>query len=426
MAIKLKAIIKHPGQVIGGTGLAITKENGVYTYDLDFSELSTADTIADDTATYFPIFTPGASDDDPDVYEMVSVETFLSETAAVNQSRQVISGAGLTGGGDLSADRTLVVGAGTGITVNADDVALDTASSRNVDHTAVSVIAGAGLTGGGTIAADRTLTVGAGTGITVNADDVALATQPAYTVMVNSTAGAAAPSGVKISALTDRAGFGPGDKVMIEESTGEMRKVDYSDLPGAGSIGGSTGATDNSALRADGTGGATIQSSALIIADTTGALSRSGNGGIPVQGTNTNDSASAGDKGEYISSDVPSGSFALLTTGVAANVTSISLTAGDWDVTFVANYQPAPGTTISATQTSISLTSATSDATLGRTTTIPYFGAAVATYASFFTNVVPARRISLNSTTTVYGVALAVFAVSNLGVYGNLSARRVR
>lgn len=45
----------------------------------------------------------------------------------VPDGRQVISGAGLTGGGDLTADRTLAVGAGTGITVNADDVAVDTA-----------------------------------------------------------------------------------------------------------------------------------------------------------------------------------------------------------------------------------------------------------------------------------------------------------
>lgn len=46
--------------------------------------------------------------------------------------RQVISGSGLTGGGDLSADRTLVVGAGTGIAVNADDVAVDKATAANV------------------------------------------------------------------------------------------------------------------------------------------------------------------------------------------------------------------------------------------------------------------------------------------------------
>lgn len=43
---------------------------------------------------------------------------------AVPNTRQVISGGGLTGGGNLTADRTLAVGAGTGITVNADDVAL--------------------------------------------------------------------------------------------------------------------------------------------------------------------------------------------------------------------------------------------------------------------------------------------------------------
>jgi hypothetical protein len=37
-------------------------------------------------------------------------------------ARNLTAGSGLTGGGDLSADRTFAVGAGTGITVNADDV----------------------------------------------------------------------------------------------------------------------------------------------------------------------------------------------------------------------------------------------------------------------------------------------------------------
>lgn len=45
-------------------------------------------------------------------------------STAVQPSRQVIAGAGLTGGGDFSSDRTLNVGAGTGISVNADDVSL--------------------------------------------------------------------------------------------------------------------------------------------------------------------------------------------------------------------------------------------------------------------------------------------------------------
>jgi hypothetical protein len=49
--------------------------------------------------------------------------------APADVGRQIISGGGLTGGGTLAADRTLAVGAGTGITVNTDDVAV-TANSR--------------------------------------------------------------------------------------------------------------------------------------------------------------------------------------------------------------------------------------------------------------------------------------------------------
>lgn len=47
-------------------------------------------------------------------------------------------------------------------------------ANEHIDHTSVTLTAGAGLTGGGTIAASRSFAVGAGTGITVNADDVAV------------------------------------------------------------------------------------------------------------------------------------------------------------------------------------------------------------------------------------------------------------
>lgn len=47
-----------------------------------------------------------------------------SPSTAPSPTRTLTAGAGLTGGGDLSADRTFDVGAGTGITVNANDVAL--------------------------------------------------------------------------------------------------------------------------------------------------------------------------------------------------------------------------------------------------------------------------------------------------------------
>lgn len=100
----------------------------------------------------------------------------VTNAMLANSSLTVTAGAGLTGGGAISlgGSATLNIGAGTGITVNADDVALDTTSTRNTDHSAVVLTAGAGLTGGGDITASRTFAVGAGTGITVNADDIAV------------------------------------------------------------------------------------------------------------------------------------------------------------------------------------------------------------------------------------------------------------
>ncbi len=76
-------------------------------------------------------------------------------------SLDLIAGLGLVGGGDLTGDRTFDVGAGTGITVNADDVQLEIASTLNVDHAAVDLLAGTGIdaTGLGDLTADRTINV---------------------------------------------------------------------------------------------------------------------------------------------------------------------------------------------------------------------------------------------------------------------------
>lgn len=68
---------------------------------------------------------------------------------------------------------------GTTLTTNDAAIVHDSLSgfvaNEHIDHSSVSITAGAGLTGGGTIAATRTIDVGAGTGIAVNANDVALA-----------------------------------------------------------------------------------------------------------------------------------------------------------------------------------------------------------------------------------------------------------
>jgi len=89
--------------------------------------------------------------------------------------QQVLAGDGLTGGGS-GGSVTLDVGAGTGITVTTNAVGLDTANTRNVDHTGLDVFAGNGLTGGGELTGDVTLNVGvtANSGITVGANAIEL------------------------------------------------------------------------------------------------------------------------------------------------------------------------------------------------------------------------------------------------------------
>ena len=59
-----------------------------------------------------------------------------------------------------------------------------------------------------------------------------------------------------------------------------------------------------------------------------------GTGGVTVQGTSagTPANASAGYVGEFVSSVIAQGSAVTQTANAAVNVTSISLTAGDWDV----------------------------------------------------------------------------------------------
>ena len=111
-----------------------------------------------------------------------SLSGFVANEHINHSSVSITAGTGLSGGGDLTTTRTL--------STNDSEIVHDNLSgfvgNEHIDHSGVTITAGSGLTGGGDITTTRTLNVGAGTHITVNADDVAVNTTtlfsaPAFT-----------------------------------------------------------------------------------------------------------------------------------------------------------------------------------------------------------------------------------------------------
>jgi hypothetical protein len=150
----------------------------------------------------------------------------------------------------------------------------------------------------------------------------------------------------------------------------------------------------------------------------TGSLSTSQTAGII--GTTTNNNANAGSVGEYVT-NAQTGT--PMTTGTAVGVTSISLTAGDWDVSGVFATIPAATTTTSYVGAGISTVANTlPSANTGARSVL-----SVTSAASVGNELAtPTFRISLASTTTVYLIGYAQFATSTMTGNGFIRARRVR
>lgn len=155
-----------------------------------------------------------------------------------------------------------------------------------------------------------------------------------------------------------------------------------------------------------------------------GTAANSFAGPTAIGGSATNDSAAAGFVAEIITSLVGSGSAVSLSNTVPANITSISLTAGDWDVWGQIAFIPAASTTLAY----LAASTGTTTGALG--------GLNIAANATSFSNFAPGavattqsapvQRLSLAGTTTVYLVAQANFGVSTMSAYGGITARRRR
>lgn len=251
---------------------------------------------------------------------------------------------------------------------------------------------------------------------------------------------------------------------------------------GPSGIVGSTGSTDNIAVRSDGTGGFTIQASPLAIADdgtvtstaslafvtTSGnaaiylndgsgnitlgqvgltdylyfnthtinpggsatnipiTLIPKGNSSVDLRGTTTNGAAPSGYVGEEVAA-IQSTYTNYTTTATYQNITSITLTAGDWDLDTFFTYS-SNSATITAAANAIFVVSTTTASASGATEglNISYVPQAALLGTSKFSDAIPSYRVSITGSTTYYLNSQATFTLGNPQFVGGIRARRIR
>lgn len=158
----------------------------------------------------------------------------------------------------------------------------------------------------------------------------------------------------------------------------------------------------------------------------TGAFSPSSTNGIV--GTIAADNANTGSVGEFVTATVATPGSAVTST-ISLNVTSISLTRGDWDVSAVVDYAMT-GATATEFKSGISASTGTLPTQAGGAgigtdplIVVPFFTTLL---SDTYSLVIPAVRVQLASTTTIFLVANSTFSAGSETVFGTIRARRVR
>lgn len=232
----------------------------------------------------------------------------------------------------------------------------------------------------------------------------------------------------------------PGDEVSADEGMVYMPPQDLSQTSPVLSVFGRAGNVTAQAgdyTVAQVTNAASVLATLAQFAATTsaqlrGVLSDETGGGLAVfsdqptlnqpniVGTTTNDNAVAGSIGEYSSN---SASGVALTTSTSASITSLALSAGDWDVSGVVTFVPAATTTVQQIISGISTVNNTLPATNTGGFNLLALTFSTGAAQAFGTNIV---RMSLAAPTAVYLIAQATFGVSTMTANGFIRARRVR
>lgn len=160
----------------------------------------------------------------------------------------------------------------------------------------------------------------------------------------------------------------------------------------------------------------------VLTAPWIGFLKQLSKGWLNVRGTDSNDSADDGYIGEFISAN-PAVGVAVAASGAYKNITSISLTPGEWDVTGTIVLNSGTGTVFTVIAGGVSLSSGTTDSkAMGGFTELTFTGGLVYGCLS-------PRRVSIAAATTVYLVGLASYTTAGTASWTTdsfIRARRVR
>ena len=201
--------INSTGGGSGGSGITIENDGTALATDATTLDFTGAGVTASGTGSTKTINIPGT--DTNTTYDLTvpasTTDIRLAGSDGVNDDVTI------TGGANITVTRT---------SATELSIAGDVAAANNGQ---INIAGGDGLTASGDNATanqsgdtTRTLAVGAGTGITVNADDVQLAEIASNRVLGNSTGGNAAPTAVQITQPMINAGSNAADRLLAINS----------------------------------------------------------------------------------------------------------------------------------------------------------------------------------------------------------------
>lgn len=167
-----------------------------------------------------------------------------------------------------------------------------------------------------------------------------------------------------------------------------------------------------------------ISSTGQVSMDQSLAVTSTGRVAGGLLGTTTGDNGCTGCIGEYLSSTTTPGSQVSLTSGAPSNVTSLSLTAGDWDVRGIVDYNPNGATVTSIYYAALNATASTLP-TAPADGGMSLYNTTATAGATAYMPITP-TRFSLSGTTTIYLIGQSSFTINTNAAYGFIGARRIR